>query len=134
MNKPSVKSKRILFLLGFLVLVFYFPFGLKAAQSLGPVTLQSVTPRIITPNGDGKNDVAFFNFGSSDHLTGLPITGDVFSITGARVANFGVSNINDTKMSWNGKDGDGNTLPSGIYIYQIKLGDSRLTGTVVIAR
>jgi hypothetical protein len=108
--------------------------GIRAAQTLGSVTLQSVSPRIITPNGDGKNDVAFFNFGSADNLVGLPISGEIFDITGAKVSTFSVWSGDTTKMMWNGKDGSGNTLPSGIYIYQITLGGSKLTGTVVIAR
>jgi len=134
MNKSIENSIRFILLSILFSGLSHFPSSVRAAQSLGAVTLQSVAPRIITPNGDGKNDVAFFNFGSADHLTGLPISGEVFDITGAKVSNFGIWASDDTKMMWNGKDGGGNTLPSGIYIYQITLGGSKLTGTVVVAR
>jgi hypothetical protein len=35
---------------------------------------------------------------------------------------------------WDGKDAGGTVVPSGIYLYQIDMGGSPTTGTVVVAR
>ncbi len=121
--------------IGFIVLisaVLFVQHQSRGSQALGEINLLSVTPRIITPNGDGKNDRAFFNF--DQHLTGLSISGEVFDLQGAKVGDLSVFDGDDTKMTWNGKDDEGVSVRSGIYIYQIKLGGSRLTGTVVVAK
>jgi len=122
------------FLLGLLILggLMSLTPTIRASEQLGAINLLSVTPRIITPNGDGKNDVAFFNFDQS--LSGVPISGDVYDLSGAKVAAMGVFGTDDSKMTWDGKDSDGRVVPSGIYLYQIILGSARLTGTVVVAR
>ena len=72
-----------------------------ASESLGGINLSYEAPKVITPNGDGKNDIAFFYFDS--HLTGLPISGEVFDMTGAKVATLNIFS-DDTKMTWDGKD------------------------------
>jgi len=115
----------------FLALLMLIPWRARASQALGAVNLISVTPRIITPNGDTKNDVVFFNF--DQHLSGLPITGEVFDLSGARVGALSLFS-DDTKMRWDGRDSAGNIVRSGIYVYQLTLNDFRLTGTVTVAR
>jgi flagellar hook assembly protein FlgD len=105
------------------------------SQSLGSVNLLSVTPRIITPNAPNHvNNAAFFNF--DQPLDGQPVTGDIYDVSGAHVSTFGVfCGVNGCKqMSWGGTDGDGRVVPSGIYIYQIKLNGARVNGSVVVAR
>lgn len=101
------------------------------AQSLGGVTLTEVVPRVVTPNGDLLNDVIFFKF--DDTVSGLPIESEVYDIQGAKVSDLTL-NSNETALLWNGKDDSGRAVPSGIYIYSIKLGGRQATGTVVVAR
>jgi hypothetical protein len=98
---------------------------------LGGVTLEEVKPRVITPNGDSRNDVVFFQFDTS--VAGLPIEADIRDIHGARVAGLGLNAAEDA-LVWDGKDDSGRTTPSGIYIYSIKIGQNHATGTVVVAR
>lgn len=101
------------------------------SQSLGGITLTEVVPRVVTPNGDMLNDVIYFKF--DDTLSGLPIESEVYDINGAKISGLAL-NSTETSLTWDGKDDGGRNVPSGIYIYAIKLGSRRATGTVVVAR
>lgn len=101
------------------------------AQSLGGVDLTEVVPRIMTPNGDALNDVIFFKFNNT--LTGLPIESQILDIHGAKVSGL-TFNSNETALIWDGRDEGGRLLPSGVYIYSIKIGRNTASGTVVLAR
>lgn len=108
--------------------------GLMAApisEQLGAVTLTEVAPRVVTPNGDMFNDVIYFKFGG-DSLSGLPIESQILDINGGKVAGLNL-NSNETSLIWDGKDSSGRSVPSGIYVYQIKIGDKQASGTVVVA-
>ena len=106
-------------------------FQIRAATHAPGATLTRVYPRIITPNGDGWNDKAIFQF---DNPELLPLSGKVYDISGAFVANLvpGLANP-DSSLAWDGKS-NGATVPAGIYIYQIDLGGSPESGTIVVAR
>ncbi len=104
----------------------------SSAQSLGGITLTEVAPRVVTPNGDMLNDVIYFKFGG-ESVSGLPFETQVYDIHGAKVSGMGTDST-ETALVWNGKDDGGRIVPSGIYIYSIKLGDRQATGTVVVAR
>lgn len=101
------------------------------AQNLGPVSMTSVSPRIITPNGDNKNDVIFFQFDGD--LSGLPINSNVYDINGAKVAELSMV-LNNTALSWDGRDESGRIVNSGVYIYAIGLGNNTVNGTIVVAK
>lgn len=102
-----------------------------ASQSLGGINLTEVAPRIVTPNGDLRNDVVFFRF--DDTLTGLPIENAIMDINGAKVAGLHMDS-SETSLMWDGKDDAGRSLPAGIYIYSIKIGKNLVSGTIVLAR
>lgn len=126
----KIRSKMMIAAGAFLMI----PLSLRgqSPQSLGGVTLTEVAPRVVTPNGDLLNDVIYFKFGG-DSLSGLPLESQVYDLHGAKVSNMTASS-DETALLWNGKDEAGRTVPSGIYIYSIKLGDRQATGTVVVAR
>lgn len=107
------------------------PASAATSQQLGGVVLEDVHPRVITPNGDSKNDKVFFQFDTT--VAGLPIEADVRDILGARVAGLKMNDTEDA-LTWDGRDDSGNRMPSGIYIYSIKIGQNHATGTVVVAR
>jgi hypothetical protein len=102
-----------------------------SSQSLGGVLLTNVQPRVMTPNGDQRNDVVFFKFDST--LVGFPIEGSILDISGAKVAGLEL-NLNDTALSWDGREENGQVAPAGVYIYSIKMGHDQATGTIVVAR
>lgn len=78
--------------------------------------------RIITPNGDGKNDFATFD--------GLPAGTKVviFDVTGRVIREFSDVNF------WDGKDDQGNVVESGVYIYQVHGPDGLVSGTITVAK
>ena len=90
-----------------------------------------VAPCIITPNGDSFNDKARFEF---DNPELLPVTGEVFDLSGARVADLKGSSDPTSALLWDGKDVDGKVVAGGIYIYQIIFEGKTATGTVIVAR
>jgi len=99
--------------------------------TLGSLTLTRVAPRIITPNGDGFNDKARFEF---DNPELLPVSGTVYDLRGARVADLRGGTDPTTVLLWDGKDVDGRAVAGGIYIYQIEFQGKTATGTVIVAR
>jgi len=99
--------------------------------TLGSLTLTRVAPRILTPNGDGFNDKARFEF---DNPELLPVSGTIYSLAGARVADLKGGSDPTTVLLWDGKDVDGRVVAGGIYIYQIEFQGKTATGTVVVAR
>jgi gliding motility-associated-like protein len=123
-----IKTQSILFIT---ILAINSTLMAGGSQSLGGITLTEVVPRVVTPNGDLLNDVIYFKFDNT--LSGIPIESDVYDVHGAKVSDLSLSS-DETALVWNGKDQSGRNLPSGIYIYAIKLGDKQATGTVVVAK
>jgi len=126
----SMKSRPILLL----VLSLCIPLvslSLSGGESIGGVTLLSVSPRVVTPNGDSLNDVIFFKFDTA--LSGLPVESSILDINGAKVSDM-ILNSDETALTWDGKDTGGRVLPSGIYLYAIRIGKNIATGTIVVAK
>jgi flagellar hook assembly protein FlgD len=104
-----------------------------ATTTLGSLTLTKVACRIFTPNGDGYNDKARFEFENPEQL---PIAGTVYGLDGARVGSLQPGQSSNTKdvMLWDGRDVNGRVVAGGIYIYQIEFQGKTATGTIVVAR
>lgn len=100
--------------------------------SLNPAT--DVVPRVFSPNGDGINDMVFFNVNNPSQSQ---ISGVVLDMTGAHVASLvPAPNRISTPDSlvWNGRDESGSVVPSGSYVYRIDGDGSIVSGVVVVAR
>jgi hypothetical protein len=108
-------------------------YELREASQLGDASLVQVYPRIFTPNGDGANDVVIFQFGEIS-LESASLTGEVFDITGGKVADLKPGPDPNSTLMWDGKSSGGSVVPAGIYVYQINANGSRVNGTVVVAR
>jgi hypothetical protein len=103
-----------------------------ASTSIGSLTLTHVKARIFTPNADGINDKVRFEF---DNPEMLPIGGTVYDLNGARVSDLSPGASDPTAvLLWDGKDGSGQVVAGGIYLYQISFEGKVATGTVVVAR
>lgn len=85
--------------------------------------------RLITPNGDGKNDSMVFVF---DNPMGSPVKGRIYDMKGALVAKMTAGPISNSVV-WDAKIG-GAAVPGGVYIYQIESGGNVYNGTVAVIK
>ncbi len=85
--------------------------------------------RIITPNGDGKNDFAFF--GAADGID-FPIK--IYNVAGHEIKTLSSS----SQSTWDATDNAGRVVESGVYIYQfnahVQGGTKLISGTIVVAK
>jgi hypothetical protein len=107
---------------------FYRVDGSSSAGQTGLSVLQSVHPRIFSPNGDGYNDVVYFDLLNPGQNAA---SGEIFDVQAAKVADLQPSALG---LKWDGKGPGGRVVPGGIYIYQIHVGTERVNGTVVVVK
>ena len=88
-----------------------------------------LTNRLITPNGDGKNDTMVFIFDNPQEKT---VKGRIYDLRGALVATMGPGPIGNA-LVWDAKSG-GQVVPGGVYIYQIEAQGTVYNGTVAVIR
>jgi gliding motility-associated-like protein len=91
--------------------------------------LSNITTRVITPNGDGRNDVTMMLF---DNPRGVSVTGKIYDLRGAFVADMTTGSQPNT-LQWDGKM-NGRTVTSGVYVYQVKGDGKTFNGTFVVVR
>ena len=92
------------------------------------------TPNPFTPNSDGINDYAQFEFDGMGEIEG---TIYIFDLYGHEVRSIKVPSGGGAKQAarWDGKDNDGNPLKQGLYMYVIESGGEIVCeGTTVLAR
>ncbi len=85
--------------------------------------------RLITPNGDGKNDTMVFIF---DNPEGKPVTGRIYDLRGALAGRMTPGPVANS-LVWDAKSG-GQVVPGGVYIYQVESDGTVYNGTVVVVR
>jgi len=88
-------------------------------------------PRVFTPNGDGNNEQVTFEYENIDENS---IVCWIYDIKGSVVRQLDIVGGGEDKFTWDGKDEDGNIVPSGIYIYQIEVEGKTINGTIVLAK
>ena len=103
------------------------------------VNAPDITPNPFTPNGDGVNDVATFDFELFLLLENVDVELGIYDLSGRRVVqlqNRG-SNAGRQRIDWNGRDAAGKLVPPGSYIYRLVIGSddasSERVGTVSLA-
>jgi hypothetical protein len=92
--------------------------------------LSNVSGRVVTPNGDGRNDVIIFTFDPGPR--GVQARGRIYDVTGAFVADM-VPGLVPNTVVWDGKM-NGRAASSGVYVYKLEGDGKTYTGTVVVAR
>ncbi|KAF0127545.1 MAG: hypothetical protein FD189_19 [Elusimicrobia bacterium] len=114
--------------------------SLAAALLLAPALMAAVTvgssralSRLVTPNGDSRNDTFVFQCHNPSELL---VKGEIFDLKGRKVADMTLKEISLTdsyyKMEWN--PNLGMRAAGGVYIYQITVGETVIKGTVVVIR
>lgn len=89
-----------------------------------------VSNRLVTPNGDGKNDAVVFTF---DNPRDSAVSVRILDIRGRLVLSDLPQGPVSNSRRWDGSAG-GRTVPGGAYIYQIESEGRVYTGTIVIIR
>lgn len=101
-------------------------YGITTVSKSGSVVI-NVSPNPFTPAASQYN-IANFTFENTDNEN---VEIKIWDITGVQVktiVGYGSS------ISWDGKNDNGDNVEGGVYIYQIKVGNSRAgKGTVVVA-
>lgn len=124
--------------------------GRAQAQGTGFRYLGSLV-RVITPNGDGRNDFAIL---CTNNPKDSAVSGNIFDLNGKSVSPMvhhrGVPADAETTncgnafppgggvvqvgaLTWDGRSG-GAVVQGGVYLYQIQAEDATMTGTIVVAR
>ncbi len=85
--------------------------------------------RLITPNGDGKNDTMVFVF---DNPSGASAKGTIYDLKGARAASMTPGPV-ENSLVWDPR-AEGRDVPGGVYVYQIESGGEVYNGTAVVIR
>lgn len=92
--------------------------------------LSNISGRVVTPNGDGINDLIIFTYDPGP--SHAAIRGRIYDMTGSFVADMEPGLVPNT-ITWNGKM-NGRAVTSGVYVYKIEGDGKTYTGTVVVAR
>ena len=79
--------------------------------------------RVFTPNDDGINDYLLVSYNLLRLNQPTPVLFEIFDLSGKRVQRgfAGADQSGRFARIWNGIDRDGNTVPQGVYIYQIEV-------------
>jgi hypothetical protein len=86
--------------------------------------------RMITPNGDGKNDAVEFKY---DNPRASAVSGKVLDTKGSFVASMTQCPDVADCLRWDAASG-GRVVPGGVYIYNIEAEGRTFTGTVVVIK
>jgi hypothetical protein len=92
--------------------------------------ISNLSGRVITPNGDGKNDTLIFGYDPGPD--NVAATGRIYDLKGAFVADMTPGPVPNT-LTWDGRM-NGRYVASGVYAYEIKGGGKTFSGTIVVAR
>lgn len=104
-------------------------FSAQAFIFLITFQLFSISNRILTPNGDGRNDIVTFVL---NNPADVAVTGKVYSLRGIFLGAMAPGKKSGT-LFWDGR-AYGAKVPTGVYIYRLQ-GEKRvITGSLVVIR
>ena len=97
---------------------------LGGAQDTGaPIENLAFSSDILTPNGDGANDVLAINY-TLFRLPGpVPVALNIYDLRGIRVRSLdvGMQGAGPQTVHWDGRDADGELLVPGLYLVEVAL-------------
>jgi len=113
------------------------------AQTAGGFRFDGPLSRVVTPNGDGANDVAVICF---DNPSDSDVSGRVYTLLGSEVAQFQApksaagtgcpagnpSLPREQHLDWDPRAQG--SVRGGVYVYQIKAEGQTYSGTLLVVR
>ena len=99
----------------------------------------NAVPTVFTPNGDQINDSAQIHFDITDLISGANVGLRIYDLSGSMVREVyrGIDQSGRFTRTWDGTDGQGNTVPPGLYIFNIDLdtdgGKAEASGLIGVA-
>ena len=107
-----------------------FALTFLAAATAAPLsprafTYSGLTSRFVTPNGDGKNDKAVFQFSNPGDLGGRV---RIYDVHGRLVQTLEIT-VGATSVEW-----DPRGMLSGVYLYVVTVDEQANSGAVVVLR
>ncbi|MYK39009.1 MAG: hypothetical protein F4049_02185 [Gemmatimonadetes bacterium] len=99
----------------------------------------NAVPTVFTPNGDQINDSAQIHFDITDLISGANVGLRIYDLSGSMVREVyrGIEQSGRFTRTWDGTDGQGNTVPPGLYIFNIDLdtdgGKAEASGLIGVA-
>ena len=99
----------------------------------------NAVPPVFTPNGDQINDSAQIHFDITDLISGANVGLRIYDLSGSMVREVyrGIDQSGRFTRTWDGTDGQGNTVPPGLYIFNIDLdtdgGKAEANGLIGVA-
>lgn len=88
-----------------------------------------VVPRLISPNGDGRNDMAEISYTLVQLVRAVETEVEVFDLSGRRVQTIFSGEVGSGThiREWNGQDSRGKLLPAGVYVIKVAVHTERGT-------
>lgn len=113
---------------------------LSVRTSLSQLLLANllVEPRILTPNSDGVNELVAFSFNLLQVTDAVPLRLEIFDLSGrlVRVMEEVLPGSGRFNFSWDGRDGGGQLVVPGLYVYRIAVrverGEDQRSGTLAV--
>lgn len=102
--------------------------GLLRDQALS-FDVSQLSNKVLTPNGDGRNDKTTFLF---DNPRDAAFSGKIYDRQGAFVADM-VPGVLANSLQWDARGGGG-VVPGGVYVYQIRGEGKVFSGTLLVVR
>ncbi|MEW6754537.1 MAG: gliding motility-associated C-terminal domain-containing protein [Candidatus Latescibacterota bacterium] len=97
---------------------------LQGAEEGVPLVQGLACPAVITPNGDGANDVFALSYALLKLVQPAPVSLGIYDLAGRLVAVpcRELQTLGDRTCQWDGRDASGHPVPPGIYLYELQVG------------
>lgn len=112
-------------------LVFLAAFAAAAFPGAAPAAFDFTGPtnRIVTPNGDGRNDTVSFRFLNPRDTAG---TIRIYDLRGRQVKSLPIDVGDDSKV-WDAR-ADGRVVDGGVYVYVLSVESRTYSGAMLVIR
>ena len=97
--------------------------SVRTALGKGFIASLRASPNPFTPNGDGTNDLAYISYNLLQVTKDVPVSVRVYAPSGEVVRSLmeGSQASKVYRMSWDGRDDDGERVPPGVYLVVVQV-------------